>query len=140
MTSAALCGSAFVVAALDQVSKLAAIRWLVEGRRYRCASFLGLRRAANVRAGLIVLSDRHAVMLWIAAMACLCLVLFIMESLPGLTSVSLGFVVGGAASNLCDRLVRGAVIDFIVVGRWPTFNLADAAMVIGTAVSGWSLL
>ena len=57
-------------------------------------------------------------------------------------AVSLGLILGGAAGNLTDRLLRspgplrGAVIDFISVldpyGRaWPIFNLADSAIVCG---------
>lgn len=46
-----------------------------------------------------------------------------------------GLIMGGAIGNLWDRLFSGQVIDFIDVGvgvhRWPTFNLADSAVVIG---------
>jgi signal peptidase II len=58
--------------------------------------------------------------------------------------VGLGLLVGGAVGNLVDRVVRnhgsvhhGAVIDFIAAlrigthDRWPIFNLADAAIVVG---------
>jgi signal peptidase II len=48
--------------------------------------------------------------------------------------VGLGLALGGATSNLADRIVRGAVADFIAVGRWPMFNLADSAMVAGTVL------
>jgi signal peptidase II len=53
-------------------------------------------------------------------------------------------VAGGAAGNLLDRL-RGAqgVVDFIDVGigihRWPTFNVADAAVSCGAIVLAVSL-
>lgn len=47
----------------------------------------------------------------------------------------LGLQLGGALGNLVDRLRQGYVTDFISVGigdlRWPTFNFADAAIVIG---------
>jgi signal peptidase II len=57
-------------------------------------------------------------------------------------AVSLGLLLGGALGNLADRLfrapgpLRGHVVDFIDVqwhGRsvWPSFNLADSAIVIG---------
>lgn len=49
--------------------------------------------------------------------------------------LSLSFVLGGASGNLIDRLARGNVIDFldfyIKNWHWPTFNLADSAIVIG---------
>jgi len=53
------------------------------------------------------------------------------------TAVALGLVLGGALGNLADRLLRhhgGAVIDFIDLGWWPVFNLADAAITCGAAL------
>jgi signal peptidase II len=43
----------------------------------------------------------------------------------------LSFLFGGALGNLFDRLTRGYVIDYISVGTWPVFNLADALLCIG---------
>jgi signal peptidase II len=61
----------------------------------------------------------------------------------GLDTVALGLLLGGALSNLGDRVFRnhgGAVIDFINVAQvgsheyWPVFNVADAAVVVGAVV------
>lgn len=38
---------------------------------------------------------------------------------------------GGALGNLADRLFRGYVIDFISIGSWPAFNVADIAISVG---------
>ena len=38
---------------------------------------------------------------------------------------------GGALANVADRLVGGHVVDFVDIGRWPVFNLADVAVVVG---------
>jgi signal peptidase II len=49
-------------------------------------------------------------------------------------AVVLGLIVGGALGNLTDRIVRGhhgAVVDFIALHFWPTFNVADSCIVIG---------
>lgn len=43
----------------------------------------------------------------------------------------LSLVIGGALGNLFDRVFRGFVIDFVAVGWWPVFNLADALLTIG---------
>jgi signal peptidase II len=44
-------------------------------------------------------------------------------------------VLGGTLGNLTDRLLDGSVPDFVSVGigtlRWPTFNVADASVVVG---------
>jgi signal peptidase II len=47
-----------------------------------------------------------------------------------------GAIIGGAAGNTIDRLRRGVVIDFIDVGWWPVFNLADVAIVCGGVAVG----
>src|SRR3954447_5454285 len=50
-------------------------------------------------------------------------------------------ILGGAAGNLFDRVVSGHVTDFLLVYfheyQWPTFNVADSAIVVG---SGFLLL
>lgn len=41
---------------------------------------------------------------------------------------------GGAMGNLIDRLIHGTVTDFISVGSFPVFNVADACISIGVAI------
>lgn len=51
------------------------------------------------------------------------------------TGVGLALVIGGASSNLLDRIRFGQVVDFLDVYyrsyHWPTFNVADSAIVVG---------
>ncbi len=42
-----------------------------------------------------------------------------------------GLIVGGAIGNLIDRILYKGVIDFIDLGFWPSFNIADSAISIG---------
>ncbi|WP_328590570.1 signal peptidase II [Rhodococcus spongiicola] len=52
-------------------------------------------------------------------------------------ALGLGLVLGGALGNLVDRIFRspgpfqGHVVDFVSVGWWPVFNVADSAIVCG---------
>ena len=71
------------------------------------------------------------------------LIYLIWTNQPPQSSMSLGgyglaVILGGAAGNVADRLVRGKVIDFLdfYVGsyHWPTFNVADSAIVVGAAL------
>ena len=48
--------------------------------------------------------------------------------------IAFGLIIGGAVANLIDRAVTGAVTDFIAVGSFPVFNLADGAITIGACV------
>jgi signal peptidase II len=59
---------------------------------------------------------------------------------------SLALVLGGAVGNLIDRLVAGAVVDFVLVrwpggpkllDPWPAFNLADSCITVGAALLIW---
>ena len=53
---------------------------------------------------------------------------------------ALGLVLGGTAGNLIDRLHLGYVTDFIDVGFWPAFNIADSAVTVGVIILVYSLL
>ncbi|HCW31953.1 MAG: lipoprotein signal peptidase, signal peptidase II [Candidatus Peregrinibacteria bacterium GW2011_GWE2_39_6] len=46
----------------------------------------------------------------------------------------LGLIIGGAVGNTLDRILGGVVRDFISIGFWPTFNIADAAIVCGVVL------
>ncbi len=48
--------------------------------------------------------------------------------------VAMGLQLGGAMGNLIDRLTRGHVTDFISVGSFAVFNIADASISVGVAV------
>jgi signal peptidase II len=53
-------------------------------------------------------------------------------------AVALGLVLGGAVGNLSDRVLRGhhgAVVDFVALHFWPTFNVADSCIVIGVILA-----
>jgi signal peptidase II len=54
--------------------------------------------------------------------------------------LGLGVLLGGALGNLIDRVRFGAVVDFVQVPWWPTFNVADAAIVAGVALVVWQVL
>ena len=54
--------------------------------------------------------------------------------------VALGLVIGGSASNLVDRIRLGHVTDFLDIGVWPAFNLADTFIVAGVTALVVALL
>ena len=60
---------------------------------------------------------------------------------PGiLMRSSIALMLGGALGNLVDRIWQGHVTDFIDIGPWPVFNLADSSIVIGLAIMAWVLV
>ncbi len=48
--------------------------------------------------------------------------------------LAMGLQLGGAAGNLIDRLMVGEVTDFISVGTFPVFNIADSSITVGVVV------
>jgi signal peptidase II len=60
------------------------------------------------------------------------------------TAIGLSLILGGALGNVFDRIVSGAVTDFLdfYIGtlHWPAFNVADSAIVIGSGLLLLSLL
>jgi len=71
-------------------------------------------------------------------------IIFFNFTLPGgqwLLRIAIGLQLGGAIGNLVDRLRReGHVTDFIDIGPWYIFNLADLAIVSGVILFGWIML
>jgi signal peptidase II len=59
------------------------------------------------------------------------------KSMGRLAEIGSGLVVGGAIGNLIDRVLFKSVIDFINVGWWPSFNIADSAISIGIVLLIW---
>ena len=60
---------------------------------------------------------------------------------PGLLMrISIALMMGGALGNLVDRIWQGHVTDFIDIGPWPVFNLADSSIVVGLAIMAWVLV
>jgi signal peptidase II len=55
------------------------------------------------------------------------------ERASWLVRLALAMQLGGALGNLIDRLTQGTVTDFISIGSFPVFNLADASISLGVA-------
>jgi signal peptidase II len=75
---------------------------------------------------------------WLAALACAILLYSYagwFHSQTALAGLALAFA--GAAGNLADLLRGNCVIDFIDLGWWPVFNLADVGILTGLAVALW---
>jgi signal peptidase II len=135
-----LLGVLIAATGLDAASKLVVTAHLVEGRLYGRANRWGLRRVHNHRGSVGALSVRQSATLWVTLAVCFGLVLALAPA-PGVwLAVGLGLALGGAAGNLTDRFLHGSVVDFVAIGPWPVFNLADAAMVAGVVLLAGSMM
>jgi signal peptidase II len=71
----------------------------------------------------------------LAAVIVIALVVWLRRAHNPVIRIALGMIIGGAIGNVIDRLMRGAVVDFldfhIGAWHWYAFNLADAAICLG---------
>ncbi len=131
-------GPAAGVLLVDQFTKWLAVAMLDLGDPVPVFWLLQLNRTSNTGAAFSLGTDWGPIIA-IAAVGVLILLAQLGRSLRRPSSlVALGVVLGGAVSNLGDRLFRagegllgGAVVDFIDTQRWPIFNVADMSIVLG---------
>ena len=89
-------------------------------------------RNNGVAFGLFAGGEALVIVITIAALALVAGYFALDPARPGLW-VGIGLLTGGALGNLADRLRDGSVIDFFDPPGWPTFNVADVAIVAGIA-------
>ncbi len=74
----------------------------------------------------------------VTVVATIALAAWMVRTTSRLSAIALGLVVGGAIGNGVDRVVYGAVVDFVHFHvadfSWYVFNVADAAIVAGAAL------
>ncbi len=136
--------TAAVVLALDQLTKAWVLRTLPENAVWvpipALSRFLTITHVTNTGAAFGLLRDRGILFILIAIVVSAAILIYSRYLPQGQFWVrfSLGLQLGGAIGNLTDRLRLGHVTDFITVGiddlKWPTFNLADSAVVIGVII------
>lgn len=142
---------AAVVYALDQFTKFLVLRWLDKGEeRVIVDGFFKFVHWGNTGAAWSMFRGNNELLAIVALVALL--VLFLcrhhFESRTFLGQLAFGFIFGGIAGNLTDRLMpsRQQVIDFIYfyvyrrggeeVG-FPAFNIADSGICVGVALVFW---
>ena len=139
-------GVALAVVALDQVTKVMVAATLGPGQPSHRVEILGsvfaIRYVENRGAAFGVLRGQGAVLSLLALAVVAGLVIYyrrVAVHSPSL-AIGIGLVGGGAVGNLLDRARLGYVVDFIAVGPWPKFNVADSAITVGVLLLAWRVL
>ena len=136
---AILAGSALLM--LDRLTKaLVASRLPAGGERL---IGLGIRvRYVRHRLRHSVVSQQRRSLPLLLGVACLTLGFMQGESplfqAPA-AAAGIGLAVAGAISNLWDRLRYRVFVDFLCIGRWPPFNLADVGLCLGASLALWNV-
>jgi signal peptidase II len=125
----ALCG---VVVVADQALKAAVEAHLVPGQDVDVAGPVGLTLSHNrgVAFGIAGGAGTTIALLTLLALGAVAIV-FARNPTRPLVWPAVGLLAGGALGNLADRLRMGSVTDYVAVGSWPPFNLADVAITVG---------
>jgi signal peptidase II len=125
------------VGAIDLIVKEIMSRWLEIGEeRWLLDGWFGLELTRNPG---IAFGIGHGAR-WTALLVVLGVVILVALAFriglvtSGLGSVALGLALGGAVGNVVDRVGDGSVTDFLAVGPWPRFNVADSTLTIGLAL------
>lgn len=128
--------SALAVLAGDLATKALARRELGGGRVVELPFGARLEHGENRGVAFGLLAGSGELVLIVALIAISGLVLLLLVRRPATAAMILAgaLLVGGALANLVDRAGDGAVTDFIDLGAWPTFNLADVAITLGVAL------
>ena len=140
--------TALLVVVADQLSKLWIRSNLLVGQSlFEMGFFQIIRLPPNTGAAFGLFQDQSFALTIVAIVgiaAILLYALLIYRRFPFLNNLlgrsALGLILGGTIGNLIDRLRFGGVTDFISIGIWPAFNIADAAIVVGVILFAYSLL
>jgi signal peptidase II len=129
------------VFAADQLTKTAVVRSLVRGESWPPDGFFRISHAWNTGTAFGLFQDYGGVLTVVSLLAVVVLFYFYRSaSSPSLlVRTAFGLQLGGAFGNLFDRVRLGHVTDFIDVGPWPVFNLADSSIVVGIALMAWHM-
>ncbi|NLG55169.1 MAG: signal peptidase II [Rhodococcus sp.] len=136
-----LLGIAVAILVFDLVTKIAAVAFIQPGSPiWLIGDVVSLRLVRNPGAAFSMATS----MTWLLTIVAIAVVIGVVKIGRTLQSSwwawGLGLILGGALGNLVDRffrspgVMRGHVVDFVSVGWWPVFNVADSAIVCGAVL------
>ena len=134
---------ATLVLLLDQLSKWSALSNLKLGILEEVLPFMNWLLLFNPGAAFSFLAQSSGWQRWFFTILGLAASLYILWLLrknqsDKMLSWALSLILGGALGNVLDRIMYGAVVDFIDLHygnwHWPAFNIADSAICMGAAL------
>lgn len=137
---------ALLLVLADQLTKYLAVNLISPASPVPLLPFLSLVLTYNTGAAFSFLADGSGWQRWffvaIAVAASILLVWMLNKHRRDvILCIGLTLILGGAVGNLIDRLVTGAVVDFVLLYwrqyHWPAFNLADSCITVGAAILIW---
>ncbi len=139
MVAAAVAATVVVV---DQLTKWWAVTRLTTGPIHFIGP-LDLQLSYNTGSAFSLFQRQTGLVVVVVCLLIAALSVLVWRSTSLGRAAILGLILGGALGNLADRLFRGdhgAVVDFVDLHFWPTFNVADACITVGCALLVVSLV
>jgi signal peptidase II len=134
---------ALVLATIDQLVKAVMIDWLGPDRqshRWELAGkYLAFHYIENTGAAFSMFAGRTALLTVLGVIVALGVFVTFRRELAysWKLQIAMMLILAGAIGNLTDRVARGYVVDFMAVGIWPKFNLADVYITLALALLAW---
>jgi signal peptidase II len=134
---------AVAILAADQLSKWLLLAQVMQPPRViELTGFLNLVLVYNSGVSFGLFGGGGAWTVWffsgLAAVIVVGLFIWMRRQQGRLPGIAVGLICGGAVGNVIDRLLHGAVVDFIDLHaggwHWPAFNVADSAISVGVAL------
>ena len=133
---------ALLVFLLDQFTKFLVRELLPLRYSFPYDGFFRITHTYNTGSAFGIFQGQNTPLIFVSFVGIIILALiYRSQARPSsLLRFSLALQLGGAFGNLLDRLRLGHVTDFIDIGPWPVFNLADASIVSGLLILAWVFL
>lgn len=124
---------------IDRLTKIWAIDTLNSGDITIIKNYMDLSYLENRGAAFGILQNQRIFLAIITLLFIIGVVIFMLKFKPKslFFKISIMLIISGACGNLYDRLIYGYVVDFILIHYkniyyYPTFNVADILVVVGT--------
>jgi len=144
--AAIVVAAVLAIVVVDQVTKAWAVVALADGPKSVLGDVVELRLARNPGGAFGRFRGFTPVLAVVAAAITVVIARLVRRTVDRALLVGLVLVLGGALGNLADRIfrspgvLRGHVVDFVSVGWWPIFNVADACITVGAVLIVWRML
>jgi len=120
----------------DQITKYAVYKNMSLGESIPAEGIIRITYARNTGMAFSLFENFGIILLILSLIiaSILIIYLFTIDKPRVLIRIFSGLVVGGALGNILDRIRFGYVNDFIDVGWWPVFNIADSSITIAIGI------
>ena len=133
---------AVLIFVIDQFSKFLVRDQLLFRESFPSDGFLRLTHTHNTGSAFGIFQDQNTPLIAVSIVGVgILIMIYRSQRVPSnLLRLSLGLQIGGALGNLFDRVRLGHVTDFMDVGTWPVFNVADASIITGLVILAYIFL